>query len=77
MYFNETHEAFRASIKKFVDKEINPHMAEWEKTTAPLHELFKKMGDLGFLGIRYDPKYGGGGLDYWFETVMLEEIGHI
>jgi len=77
MYFNETHDAFRASIKKFVDKEINPHMNEWEKTTAPLHELFKKMGDLGFLGVRYDPKYGGGGLDYWFETVMLEEIGHI
>jgi len=77
MYFNETHDAFRASIKKFVDKEINPHMNEWEKTTAPLHELFKKMGDLGFLGIRYDPKYGGGGLDYWFETVILEEIGHI
>jgi citronellyl-CoA dehydrogenase len=77
MYFNETHDAFRASIKKFVDKEINPHMSEWEKTTAPLHELFKKMGDLGFLGIRYDPKYGGGGLDYWFETVLLEEIGHI
>jgi len=66
MYFNETHDAFRASIKKFVDKEINPHMDEWEEKTAPLHELFKKMGDLGFLGIRYDPKYGGGGLDYWF-----------
>jgi citronellyl-CoA dehydrogenase len=77
MYFNETHDAFRASIKKFVDKEINPHMNEWEEKTAPLHQLFKKMGDLGFLGIRYDPKYGGGGLDYWFETVLLEEIGHI
>ncbi|MBN1690177.1 MAG: acyl-CoA dehydrogenase family protein [Dehalococcoidia bacterium] len=77
MYFNETHEAFRASVKKFVDKEINPHMDEWEEKTAPLHDLFKKMGDLGFLGVRYDPKYGGGGLDYWFETVLLEEIGHI
>jgi len=77
MYFNETHDAFRASIKKFVDKQINPHMDEWEEKTAPLHDLFKKMGDLGFLGIRYDPKYGGQGLDYWFETVMLEEIGHI
>jgi len=77
MYFNETHDAFRASIKKFVDKQINPHMDEWEEKTAPLHDLFKKMGDLGFLGIRYDPKYGGQGLDYWFETVLLEEIGHI
>jgi citronellyl-CoA dehydrogenase len=77
MYFDETHEAFRASVKRFVDKEINPHMDEWEETTVPLHDLFKKMGALGFLGIRYDPKYGGQGLDYWYETVLLEEIGHV
>jgi citronellyl-CoA dehydrogenase len=77
MYFDETHNAFRESVRKFVDKEINPHMDEWEETTVPLHELFKKMGDLGFLGVRYDPKYGGQGLDYWFETVLLEELGRI
>ncbi|HQI02807.1 MAG TPA: acyl-CoA dehydrogenase family protein [Deltaproteobacteria bacterium] len=77
MYFNETHEAFRASVKRFVDREINPNMDEWEEKTVPLHDLFKKMGDLGFLGIRYDRKYGGQGLDYWYETVLLEEIGHI
>jgi citronellyl-CoA dehydrogenase len=77
MYFDDTHEAFRASIKKFVDKEINPFMDEWEEKTVPLHDLFKKMGDLGFLGIRYDTRYGGQGLDYWYETVLLEELGHI
>jgi citronellyl-CoA dehydrogenase len=77
MYFDETHEALRASIRRFVDKEINPYMDEWEESTVPLHDLFKKMGDLGFLGIRYDEKYGGQGLDYWFETVLLEEIGRI
>jgi citronellyl-CoA dehydrogenase len=77
MYFDETHIAFRDSIRRFIDKEINPHMDEWEETVVPLHDLFKKMGSLGFLGVRYDPKYGGQGLDYWFETVLLEEIGHI
>jgi citronellyl-CoA dehydrogenase len=77
MYFNETHTAFREVVKRFVDKEINPHMDEWEKTTVPLHDLFKKMGMLGFLGIWYDSKYGGQGLDHWFETVFLEELGHI
>ena len=77
MYFDDTHEAFRASIKKFIDKEINPYMDEWEEKTVPLHDLFKKMGDLGFLGIRYDTKYGGQGLDYWYETILLEELGHI
>ena len=77
MYFDETHEAFRGSVKRFIDKEINPHMDEWEEQTVPLHDLFKKMGDLGFLGIRYDTRYGGQGLDYWYETVLLEELGHI
>ncbi|MDD5711869.1 MAG: acyl-CoA dehydrogenase family protein [Smithellaceae bacterium] len=77
MYFTETHEAFRESVKRFIDKDVNPRMDEWEEKTVPLHDLFKKMGDLGFLGIRYDPKYGGQGLDYWYETVLLEELGHM
>ena len=77
IYFNEEHEMLRRTISDFVKKEINPNMEKWEETTAPLHELFKKMGDLGILGIRYDEKYGGQELDYWFDTVYLEEIGHI
>jgi len=68
----------RKAVREFVDKEINPNMDEWEeKGAAPLHDLFKKMGDLGFLGIRYDPKFGGQGLDYWYDTVFLEELGRI
>jgi citronellyl-CoA dehydrogenase len=77
MYFDETHEAFRASVRRFVDREINPHMDAWEEEGVPLHDLFRKMGALGFLGIRYDPRYGGQGLDYWFETVFIEELGHV
>jgi citronellyl-CoA dehydrogenase len=77
MYFDEEHGALRQTIKRVVDTEINPNMDGWEETTAPLHDLFKRMGALGLLGICYDPKYGGQGLDYWFDTVFLEEIGHI
>jgi citronellyl-CoA dehydrogenase len=77
MYFNEDHQALRDTVARFVNKEINPYIDEWEETTAPLHELFPKLGELGLLGIRYDPKYGGQGLDYWFDTVFLEEMGHI
>lgn len=77
MYFNEEHQALRGMVRKFVDKEINPNIDEWEEKTVPLHELFKKMSDLGLLGITYDPKYGGQGLDYWFDLVFLEELGHI
>ena len=78
IYFNKDHEMVRKAVREFVEKEINPYMNEWEaRSEAPLHELFKKMGDLGFLGIRYDPQYGGQGLDYWYDTVFLEELGRI
>lgn len=78
IYFNEEHEQLRQSVRNFVNREINPHVDEWEeKGITPLHDLFGKMGALGFLGIRYDPKYGGQGLDYWFELVFLEELGGI
>jgi len=77
LYFNEDHQLLRQTISDFVKNEINPNMDHWEETTVPLHDLFKKLGDLGLLGILYDPEYGGQGLDYWFETVFLEELGHI
>jgi len=77
IYFTKAHDRVRRAVREFVKKEINPHIDEWEeKGEAPLHDLFKKMGDLGFLGIRYDPKYGGQGLDYWYELILLEELGH-
>jgi len=75
LYFNKEHEQVRAAVRAFVNKRINPFVDEWEaQGIAPLHDLFKEMGELGFLGIRYDEKYGGLGLDYWYETIMLEEI---
>lgn len=75
LYFTKEHEQVRAAVREFVNKRINPFVDEWEeKGAAPLHDLFKEMGELGFLGIRYDEQYGGEGLDYWYETVMLEEI---
>ncbi|MBT4265451.1 MAG: acyl-CoA dehydrogenase [Deltaproteobacteria bacterium] len=78
LYFTKEHDQVRRAVRDFIKKDINPYVDEWEeKGTTPLQEIFKKMGDLGFLGIRYDPKYGGLGLDYWYELVFLEELGHI
>jgi citronellyl-CoA dehydrogenase len=74
--FTAEHEMFRKTVRNFVEKEINPHADEWEAAEiAPLHDLFKKMGDLGFLGLSYPGEYGGANADLWFTVVLCEELG--
>ena len=76
LYFTEEHQMFRQTVRRFVETEINPHVEAWEESrTFPAHDLFKKAGDLGLLGITYPEEYGGMGLDYWYQVVMLEEVG--
>ena len=76
MKFTEEHEALRKSIEGFVEKEINPNTEAWEREGIfPAHQLFKKMGDQGFLGITRDPEYGGMGLDFSYAVVMAEALG--
>ena len=66
IYFNDEHEMLRQTARRFVESEINPNVEAWEEERVfPAHELFKKMGDLGLLGIVYPEEYGGMGLDYW------------
>lgn len=76
MQFTAEHENLRRTVAKFVETEINPHVDAWEAAEEfPSHELFKKLGDLGLLGIKYDPAYGGLGLDFSYSMVMAEELG--
>lgn len=76
MQFTAEHEMFRQSIRRFVREEIDPHAEEWEEQGAfPAHALFKKMGDLGFLGLTYPEEYGGLGLDFWYTLILCEELG--
>ncbi len=78
MQFTAEHDQLRETVAKFVESEINPYVDEWEKAEiSPAHELFKKMGDLGLLGISYDEEYGGLGLDYSYTAVVAEELGRI
>ena len=75
-YFTAEHEAFRRVVRRFVETEINPHVEAWEAARIwPAHEVLKKMGNLGLLGLNYPEAYGGGGVDYWYSAVLLEELG--
>ena len=78
MLFTEEHEAIRRTIARIVKEEINPHVDEWEKAGRyPAHQVMKILGKAGLLGITRPPSFGGLGLDYSYETVMAEELGHV
>src|SRR5918912_3734672 len=66
MRFTAEHHAFRKMVRD-VD--------EWERAgTFPAHELFPKLGELGLLGLEYDPEYGGQGADHLFSVILCEEL---
>lgn len=78
MLFTAEHEEIRRSLQKFIASEINPFVDEWEAAGVfPAHELFKKLGDLGFLGLNKPVEFGGQGLDYSYALMMAEELGAI
>ena len=78
MHFTAEHEQLRDTVRRFVQQEINPHVPAWEAAECfPAHEVFKKMGALGLLGVKYDPAYGGMGLDFSYQMVVNEELGLI
>lgn len=78
MQFNAEHEALKTSLESFIDREINPHVDEWEEAGIfPAHDLFKKMGDAGFLGINMPTEFGGQGLEYSYGLVFAETLGTI
>jgi len=78
MLFTDEHMQLRDSLLKFIEREINPYIEQWEEEQIfPAHALFKKLGDAGFLGVCKPPEYGGLGLDYSYSVVMAETLGNI
>ncbi|MBI2207601.1 MAG: acyl-CoA dehydrogenase family protein [Candidatus Rokubacteria bacterium] len=74
MYGSPEHQALRATARRFVQAELAPRAREFDAMGRPDKAIFRRLGELGLLGIRYDPKYGGQGLDYSFHAVFLEEL---
>jgi len=77
MKFTQEHEELKRTVERCVANEINPHVEEWEEAGIfPAHEVFKKLGDLGLLGLTKPEAYGGAALDYSYSVVMAEALGH-
>src|SRR6516165_6575197 len=78
MQFTQEHAEIRRTLRAIIDKDINPHVDQWEEDGIfPAHAVFKKLGDAGLLGINKPTEFGGMGLDYSYAMVMAEELGHI
>jgi citronellyl-CoA dehydrogenase len=70
------HDMLRAAVREFVQTELDPHAEQWEKQGIwPAKAVLKRMGALGLLGLSYPESLGGGGADYSFNAVLLEELG--
>ena len=76
-YFSEEHEMFRKSLRDFLKREVKPNLNKWENDGKIPKEIWKKMGEMGFLGLSYPEKYGGGNLDFFFEVVLNEEMARL
>ncbi|AOJ06113.1 acyl-CoA dehydrogenase family protein [Burkholderia mayonis] len=76
MHFTEEHAAIARTVKRFIEQEVNPYVDEWEEAGIfPAHDVFKKLGALGMLGLSKPAAFGGGELDYSYELVMAEALG--
>src|ERR1044072_5633093 len=74
-YFREEHEQLRTQIRRFVEQEIKPHGLTWEEQGHVPREVLRRMGELGFLGIRYPAEYGGSEMDTLGSVVLAEGLG--
>jgi len=74
-YYTDDHEAFRAQVRRFVDKECAPHIEKWEKAEELPRDLHKKAAEAGIMGIGYPEDCGGAGIDDpFYGIVMTEEL---
>ncbi len=72
--YGEEHHQFRKTVRAFAEKELAPHVEEWERDELFPNSVFKRAGELGILGAHFPEEHGGGGQDYWFSVAKAEEL---
>jgi acyl-CoA dehydrogenase len=74
-FFSEEHDILRDQVRRFVEEEVKPHGDAWESQGFVPRPVLRRMGELGFFGIRYDEAYGGSAMDTLATAVLAEELG--
>jgi len=75
--FSEEHEMFRAQFKRFAAREIEPKIGKWNHDGITDRDTWQRMGAEGFLGPCMPPEYGGGGGDFRYDAIVMEELAYI
>ncbi|WP_137892391.1 acyl-CoA dehydrogenase family protein [Ramlibacter sp. 2FC] len=75
--FSPDHEAFRDTVKRFIEEHVTPFHAEWEKAGQVPRSLWKKAGELGLLCVNVPEEYGGLGADFLYSAILIEEMARV
>lgn len=75
--FTEEHEMFRDQVKRFVEAEIVPKIESWNRNGISDRESWRKLGAAGFLGANAPAEYGGGGVDFLYDAIVIEEMARV
>lgn len=76
-FFTEDHKIFRESFRDFLEKEVRPHIDEWEANRETPRHIFKRFGEMGYLGLAYPEAYGGSDLDIFYSVIYSEEMARM
>lgn len=76
-FFSEEHDLFRQTFRDFLEKEVRPHIDQWEKDGELPREIYQKFGEMGFFGMTFPEAYGGLGGDKWYNVIFDEEIARM
>ncbi|WP_051295906.1 acyl-CoA dehydrogenase family protein [Eisenibacter elegans] len=73
-YFSEEHELFREGLRRFLAQEVHPHINAWEQAGEIPKDIWKKFGQMGYLGLNYPEAYGGSDADFFYTVAYIEEL---
>ncbi len=76
-YFTEEHDLFRQGLKDFLQREVVPNIDQWEEQQRIPKEIWKKFGEMGYLGLNYSTEYGGEAADFWYSVIFCEEVAKL